>query len=281
MYVTWIDKRVVRSAALTLYSFCFDAQLVYQHPIKVIKLIKLLHSCLFLFATFDTLFYYLPFVSTICVCAISWVWVFQCVYRCFGLSALVWLHHRIGFSDLFLYSVFLTLSLFPSFFVLTNMGICWIMSTWWHHHEGSINYKRTYGFNSQAWLYNYGEQVHKIISTCSFVALNKIFLWAFPIHRIAFSAYSIVQHSINTKIFITYLACVRAQHRVHCRCVCPWYLFRLHICLSVSSIYANPAGEIYTILDNLNMRIYVRSTALQMICTVFSGGCRFQISYEF
>lgn len=80
MYVTWIDMRVVRSAALTLYSFCFDAQLVYQHPIKVIKLIKLLHSCLFLFATFDTLFYYLPFVSTICVCASSWV----CV--CIGVS---------------------------------------------------------------------------------------------------------------------------------------------------------------------------------------------------
>lgn len=152
MYVTWIDMRVVRSVALTLYSFCFDAQLVYQHPIKVIKLIKLLHSCLFLFATFDTLFYYLPFVSTICVCASSCVWVCVRVYRCFGLSVFAWLHHRIGFSNLFLYYVSLILSLSSSFFVLTNMGMCWIMSTWWHHHEGSINYKRTYGFNSQAWL---------------------------------------------------------------------------------------------------------------------------------
>lgn len=134
--------------------------------------------------------------------------------------------------------------------------------------------------------YNYVEQVHKIISTCSFVALNKIFLWAFPIHRIAFSAchkvqYSTVQHSTNTKMFITYLACVRPQHRVHCRCVCPWYLFRLHICLSVLSIYANPAGE-YTAhfgwFKHANLCVI---DGLKMICTAFSGGCRFQISYEF
>lgn len=174
--------------------------------------------------------------------------VCACV-RCFGLSVFAWLHHRIGFSNLFLYYISLSLCRcflrFSSWQIWVCIGSCRL--------DGITTKEVSTASAHMALIhklgYNYGEQVHKIISTCSFVALNKIFLWAFPIHRIAFSAchkvqYSTVQHSTNTKMFITYLACVRAQHRVHCRCVCPWYLFRLHICLSVLSIYANPAGDI-------------------------------------
>lgn len=137
-------------------------------------------------------------------------------------------------------------------------------------------------------LPNNYEQLHKIISTCSFV----VCWW----YRMKFS-YTLFQSNIlNSIVFylwIVWLVCMSmylyiAQYTIHdiqhtlcTRTTMPKYLFRLHICLSVLSIYANPAGE-YTAhfgwFKHANLCVI---DGLKMICTAFSGGCRFQISNEF
>lgn len=88
----------------------------HASPIKVIKLIKLLHSCLFLFSTFDTLF------ITFSICKLSWCSVTSPSIDFFNAFPLINVWCRMVV-------------------MMTMMVVVHHRRRWWHRRQGSINNK--------------------------------------------------------------------------------------------------------------------------------------------